>query len=139
MLTEEMKKILAGSQVDGWVLEPQAKRLLSLAGPPLSALRRAFRAGAESIFDGPSGVTFHPLSDPKSPGFVVQNFNTRDASVSLRVAVEPGGPVDFTDRFAGKLLPSHTADSGAAVEVNLTIPARGRAWVQEASRETSPQ
>ena len=32
MLTEEMKKILAGSQVDGWVLEPQAKRLLSLAG-----------------------------------------------------------------------------------------------------------
>jgi hypothetical protein len=32
VLTEEMKKILAGSQVDGWVLEPQAKRILSLAG-----------------------------------------------------------------------------------------------------------
>jgi len=121
------------------LLCPRPLGLLSLDGPPLSALRRAFRAGAESVFDGPSGVTFHPLSDPRSPGFVVQNFNTRDVIVSLRVAVEPGGPVDFTDRFAGKPLPSHTTDSSAAVEVGLTIPARGRAWVQEARHETSPR
>ncbi len=32
MLTEEMKKILSASKETGWVLEPQAKRLLSLAG-----------------------------------------------------------------------------------------------------------
>jgi len=32
MLTQEMKNIILSSKVMGWVLEPQAKRLLSLAG-----------------------------------------------------------------------------------------------------------
>ena len=32
MLTEEMRDILSGAKGTGWVLEPQAKRLLSLAG-----------------------------------------------------------------------------------------------------------
>ena len=32
MLTEEMRRILSDSKETGWVLEPQAKRLLSLAG-----------------------------------------------------------------------------------------------------------
>jgi acyl-CoA synthetase (NDP forming) len=32
MLTKEMKEILSGSQEAGWVLEPEAKRFLSLAG-----------------------------------------------------------------------------------------------------------
>ena len=32
MLTQEMKEIIANSRETGWVLEPQAKRLLSLAG-----------------------------------------------------------------------------------------------------------
>ena len=32
MLTEEMKEILSGAKGIGWILEPQAKRLLSLAG-----------------------------------------------------------------------------------------------------------
>ena len=32
MLTEEMRKILSDAKGTGWVLEPQAKRLLSLAG-----------------------------------------------------------------------------------------------------------
>jgi hypothetical protein len=121
------------------LLCPRPLGLLSLDGPPLSALRSAFRGAAGTILDGPSGVTFHPFSGSSDLGFVVQNFNTRDVSVSVRVAAVPGGPVDFTDRFAGKLLPFHTTDSGAAVEVDLTIPARGRAWVQEASHETSPQ
>jgi hypothetical protein len=117
------------------LLCPRPLGLLSLEGLPLAALRRAFR-GAGVILDGPSGVTLHPFSGPSRVGFVVQNFNTRD--VGVRVAVECGGPTDFTDRFTGKSLPSHTTALGAAVEVDLTIPARGRAWVQEASHETSP-
>jgi len=32
VLTEEMREILSGAKGTGWVLEPQAKRLLSLAG-----------------------------------------------------------------------------------------------------------
>lgn len=32
MLTEEMKEILSSAKGTGWILEPQAKRLLSLAG-----------------------------------------------------------------------------------------------------------
>jgi len=32
MLTEEMKKILISAKDTGWVLEPAAKRLLSMAG-----------------------------------------------------------------------------------------------------------
>jgi len=32
MLTEEMREIVSGAKEIGWVLEPQAKRLLSLAG-----------------------------------------------------------------------------------------------------------
>jgi acyl-CoA synthetase (NDP forming) len=32
MLTQEMKSIISGSKEKGWVLEPQAKRFLSLAG-----------------------------------------------------------------------------------------------------------
>jgi len=32
MLTQEMRDIILSSKVNGWVLEPQAKRLLSLAG-----------------------------------------------------------------------------------------------------------
>ena len=121
------------------LLCPRRLGLLCLDGPPLSALRRAFGAGTESILDGPSGVTFHPLSDPANPGFVVQNFNSQDVSVEVRVEVGSGGPIDFADRFTGKRLPFRTTDSRTAVEVDLTIPARGRAWVQKASHETSPR
>ena len=121
------------------LLCPRPLGLLSLDGPALSALRGAFHSPAGAIHDGPSGVTFHPFSGSKNPGFVVQNFNTRDVRVSVRVAVEPGGPVDFTDRFTGKLLSFRATDSGTTVEVDLTIPARGRAWVQETSHETSLQ
>ena len=120
------------------LLCPRPLGLSSLDGPPLSALRRAFRGAAGPILDGPSGVAFHPLSGSKNPGFLVQNFNARDVNVTFRMRIEPNGPVGFTDRFSGKLLPFHAADSGAAVVLDLTIPARGRAWVQEASHETPP-
>jgi len=119
------------------LLCPRPLGLLSLDGPPLSALRRAFRAGTEPILDGPSGITLHPLSDPTDPGFVVQNFNRRDVSISVRVEVGPGGPTNFTDRFTGKRLSSRATDARTAVAVDLTIPARGRAWIQKASHETS--
>ncbi|MGZ3614680.1 MAG: acetate--CoA ligase family protein [Thermodesulfobacteriota bacterium] len=45
MLTEEMKKILSDAKGKGWVLEPQAKRLLSLAG--LEVTRFFFAARVE--------------------------------------------------------------------------------------------
>lgn len=121
------------------LLCPRSLGLLSLEGPALSALRGTFHSPAGAIHEGPSGITFHPFAGSKNPGFVVQNFNTRDVRVSVRVAVGPGGPVDFTDRFTGKLLSFRATDSGTAVEVDLTIPARGRAWVQETSHETSLQ
>jgi succinyl-CoA synthetase beta subunit len=36
MLTKEMKKILKDSEATGWILEPEAKRLLDLAGLPVA-------------------------------------------------------------------------------------------------------
>ena len=39
MLTEEMKEILSASKEIGWVLEPQAKRLFSLAGMDIPRFR----------------------------------------------------------------------------------------------------
>lgn len=45
MLTEEMKDILSGAKGRGWVLEPEAKRLLSLAG--LEVARFLFAATVE--------------------------------------------------------------------------------------------
>jgi len=45
VLTEEMKEILLGAKGIGWVLEPQAKRLLSLAG--LEVARFFFAATVE--------------------------------------------------------------------------------------------
>jgi hypothetical protein len=45
MLTQEMEDILSGSKEGGWVLEPQAKRLLSFAG--LDVARFFFATGVE--------------------------------------------------------------------------------------------
>jgi succinyl-CoA synthetase beta subunit len=45
VLTEEMKKIISDGKGNGWVLEPQAKRLLSLAG--LEVTRFHFAATVE--------------------------------------------------------------------------------------------
>jgi len=45
MLTQEMKDILSASKETGWVLEPQAKRLLSSAG--LTVSRFFFATGVE--------------------------------------------------------------------------------------------
>lgn len=47
MLTEEMKDILSGAKGRGWVLEPEAKRLLSLAG--LEVARFLFAATVEEV------------------------------------------------------------------------------------------
>jgi hypothetical protein len=87
------------------LLCPRPPGLISLEGPPLAALRKAFRGATSPIFDGPSGVTFHPFWATGDAGFVVQNFNAQPASVTVGLR-------------------------------NLTIPARGRVWVQEAQRET---
>ncbi|MBN1507034.1 MAG: hypothetical protein JW955_09315 [Sedimentisphaerales bacterium] len=117
------------------LLCPRRLGLLSLDGPPLSSLRAVFGSSVVgTIHDGPSGVTFHPFSGSGGLDFVLQNFNARDVSVSIRVAVEPDASIGFMDRFTGRRLPFHTTDSRVAGEVELTIPARGRAWVQEASR-----
>jgi hypothetical protein len=120
------------------LLCPRPLGLLSMRGPPLAALRSTFQGAAGPVFDSPGGVTFHPFSGSSDAGFVVQNFNAQDVNVAVRMRVGTGGPIGFTDRFSGKLLPSHAIDSGAAVVLDLTVPARGRAWVQEASREMPP-
>jgi hypothetical protein len=87
------------------LLCPRPLGLLSLEGPPLAALRRAFRGATGPVFDSPSGVTFHPFSAMGEAGFVVQNFNAHEASVTVGMR-------------------------------NLTVPARGRVWVQEVQRKT---
>jgi hypothetical protein len=88
------------------LLCPRPLGLLSLDGPPLAALRKAFRGATGPVFDGPGGVTFHPFSATGDAGFVVQNFNAQEAGVTV----------------------------GAR---RLTVPARGRIWIQEAHREMS--
>ena len=87
------------------LLCPRPLGLLSLDGPPLAALRKAFRGATSPIFDSPSGVTFHPFSATGDAGFMVQNFNAQEASVTAGTR-------------------------------HVTIPARGRVWVQDAQRET---
>ncbi len=121
------------------LLCPRPLGLPALDGVPLSALRRAFRGATGPAFDGPSGVTFHPLSGSSERGFVVQNFNTREVNVTTCMRVETSRPVGFTDRFSGKRLPFRAVDSGAAIVLDLTVPAKGRTWIQEASRETPLQ
>lgn len=118
------------------LLCPRPLGLLDLDGPPLHALRSVFADTTGTIHDGPSRVTLHPFSGSDGCGFVVQNFNPRDVTVGVSLAVEPGRNVEFTDRFTGKPVSSRTTDSGATIHVDLTVPARGRAWVRETSPET---
>jgi hypothetical protein len=65
------------------LLCPRPLGLLSLDGPPLAALRKAFRGATSPVFDGPSSVTFHPFSATGDAGFMVQNFNAQDVSVTV--------------------------------------------------------
>lgn len=96
------------------LLCPRPLGLLELNGPPLTALRTVFQAGhAVRTFDGPTGVTYHPFG---AAGFVVQNFNDR----TVRVKVAQSQKARFVDHFSGKPLPT----------LDLTLPARGRAWVE---------
>jgi hypothetical protein len=65
------------------LLCPRPLGLLSLEGPPLAALRKAFRGTTGPVFDGPSGVTFHPFSAVIDAGCMVQSFNAQEAHVTV--------------------------------------------------------
>jgi len=121
------------------LLCPRPLGLFSLDGPPLSALRNVFLGAAELVLDGPSGIAFHPLAGTIGSSFVVQNFNAQKVNVAIRLRVETRRPIRFVDRFSGERLPFRTIDSGTALRLDFTIGARGRAWIQGASHETTPQ
>jgi hypothetical protein len=44
-----MKKILHDAKEAGWVMEPEAKRFLNLAGLPVPSWRKYFTASARSM------------------------------------------------------------------------------------------
>lgn len=121
------------------LLCPRPLGLLSMKGPPLAALRSAFRGAAGPVFAGPSCVTFHPFSTSGNTSFVVQNFNDTDVTISVAIPVETPGPRRFADRFSGKPIASSVTGSDTELVLSVPLAARGRVWVQEVNREMLPQ
>jgi len=73
-----------------------------------------------------------PFSDSTSgeSGFVVQNFNDQDVTVTVAVPVRKDSEVRVADRFSGRPIPVLPAPSPGEVLVEIPLPARARAWIQ---------
>ncbi len=115
------------------LLCPRPLGLLALGGPPLDGLRAAFQDAAGLSFAGPSCVTLHPFSEPGDAGFVVQNFNDRDVTVTVTLPMRAGNMSVFTDRFSGKPVSFNPAQSETESILQVSIAARGRVRVQPSS------
>jgi hypothetical protein len=101
--------------------------LLEINGEPLSVLRKAFGC---TVFEGPSCVTYHPFG-PTDPGnCVIQNFNDKKAVVTISFNAEKNKSNKFIDAFSGKPVSVSSTESGDRVILNMTIPERGRVWIQ---------
>jgi hypothetical protein len=90
------------------------------------------------VFEGPAGVTFHPTRRSGRNGFVVQNFDDQDVSVTVRVPRSLGRNVRFEDRFSGDQIPARAGELVGQPVLEMRVPARGRRWVRpvKASAET---
>ena len=124
------------------LLCPRPLGLLSLQGAPLARLRVVFsgespadtspaQAGqTRAVLTGPSCVTFHPFSTTGRTGFVIQNLNDTPASVGVTLPAEDAAPVRYIDRFSGQAISTNPVAGLNAASLSLTVPPRGRAWVQ---------
>ncbi len=118
------------------LLCPRPLGLLDMQGPALSALREAFGNGSASLaelgistFDGPACVTFHPFG---SQSCVIQNFNETAVNVTITVRIQGDKSDRFVDGFSGQPIAIRGAKPDGRVILDLSIPARGRVWVQHA-------
>ena len=118
------------------LLCPRPLGLLDIQGPALSSLRAAFGNGAAPLeesgiptFDGPACVTFHPFG---SQSCVIQNFNDKTVNVTVTVRIQSDKPGRFADGFSGQPMAIRAAGPRSHVVLDLSIPARGRVWVQHA-------
>ena len=109
------------------LLCPKPLGLLDVEGPALAALREAFGGAA---FEGPSCVTYHPFGPAGSGSCVVQNFNDAAVNVTLTANIQKDKPGRFVDSFSGQPIAAVAAKSQGQVILDLSIPARGRVWVQ---------
>jgi hypothetical protein len=126
------------------LLCPRDLDLLSMGEDTLSRLRAVFCGGfpgkagprlAEGraragLARGPSGVTFHPFSATSDDGFVIQNFNVTQEDVNVITGTQSNAPVEFVDRFSGQVLSASPVAGLPVVSLEITIPARGRIWIQ---------
>jgi len=126
------------------LLCPRALDLLSMGEDTLARLRTVFAGGfprnvglllAEGraravLAHGPSCITFHPFSTSGDAGFVIQNFNDVEGSVHIVARTEGVPPAQFVDRFSGHVVPAQPAANQSAVSLRVSIPARGRVWIQ---------
>jgi hypothetical protein len=126
------------------LLCPRDLDLLSMGEDTLSRLRAVFGGGfpgkagprlAEGraragLARGPSGVTFHPFSATSDDGFVIQNFNVTQEDVNVITGTQSNAPVEFVDRFSGQVLSASPVAGLPVVSLEITIPARGRIWIQ---------
>ena len=95
MLTAEMKDIVTAAQTDGWVLEPEALRLLRAAGVP--APRFAWAKSKTDALEAAVGIGYPVVAKVVSP----QVMHKSDVQ-----GVQPGIPdaerlADVYDRFSG--------------------------------------
>jgi hypothetical protein len=109
------------------LLCPKPLGLLDIQGPALSTLRETF---GNTAFEGPSCVTYHPFGPAGSGNCVIQNFNDKAVNVTVTVQIQKNKPGRFVDGFAGQPLAARTVQSDSHIILDLSIPARGRVWVQ---------
>ncbi len=117
------------------LLCPRPLGLLDLEGPALSALREAFGNNTAALsklgiptFDGPSCVTFHPLDS--SGSCVIQNFNDRHVNITVTMQITKDKPARFVEVFSGRSLAVRAVGAEDLIALDMSIPARGRAWIR---------
>lgn len=111
------------------LLCPRPLGILALAGEPLLTLRAAFRGDNDAVFEGPSCVTWHPLTGINGGNHVVQNFNDHDVQVKLTLPWPAGRAVHISDEFAGQHVDNEKSAHNTRATVSVTVPARGRVWL----------
>lgn len=99
------------------LLSPRNLGLLDVPAAWARTMRRVFGGGGEVLTQAPTRVTLQPLG---STGWVLQNYNTAPAEVTLSAA----SLGRLTDGLTGALL----LESGN--ELNYLIPPRSRVWVR---------
>ena len=109
------------------LLCPRPLGLLDMQGPALSTLREAFGGTA---FEGPSCVTYHPFGPAGSGNCVIQNFNDKAVNITVTVHIQKEKPGRFVDGFSRQPIGARATKSDSRIILDLSIPARGRVWVQ---------